>query len=154
MLALAMDESAVKNFMGNLLREDIFDNFDVRNVELLTTTRITIDGKLENVDSNISAKGVFSSWKDLRPLVYTIIKSGAKPQWIKIVFSYKATEATTIHSNAAALFLNLTYENNGITFTTATSQKEFALDKSLDTIWEEWIYGLFAKLNISVTVRE
>ena len=116
MLALELEKSAVKEFMGKLLRENLFDAFEIRMVEIYTNTRITIDGAAES--------GEFAAWGGVRPLVYEIIKLCSKPRQIKIIFSRK--NPTEIHTNAAALFLNLVYENDGVTFTTATAQKEFA----------------------------
>ena len=145
MLALELNQSAVKSFMGQILRDEIFDVFDVRSVELLVQARITIDG---------STEAGFSSWQELRPLVYNIIKASPKPRYLKIIFSLKPEESQTIHPNAAALFLNLVYENDTVTFTTATAQKEFALDKTLDAAWDEWTVNFFAKKSLPVTERE
>ena len=142
MLALEMEKSDVKNFMGNLLREDLFDCFEVRLIEIAAAARFTIDAANESGD--------FASWGDLRPLVYEIIKLSPKPRQIKIVFAGK----TEIHTNAAAMFLNLTYENDSVNFTTATSQKEFALDKTVDIAWDSHIREFFAQVKINVKDRE
>ena len=159
MLALELDKSTVKTFMGQLLREDLFDTFEVRSVEITTTIRINIDGqqalKAEANDETAEAKKPgFSTWEALRPLVYAIIKTSPKPKYVKIIFSYKASEACDIHSNAAALFLNLAYENDSVTFTTGTAQKEFIFEKSLDIAWNEWVKAFFAKTGLQVVDRE
>ena len=158
MIAVAMDNTAVKDFMGRLLREDILDEFEVRGVEIGLTTRVSINGALEapaadETEASQPLHAGYITWEALRPLVYAIIKTGVKPNLIKIVFSHKAQEAKTIHTNAAALFLNMVYENDAVSFTTATSQKEFVLDKSLDDSWDEWVRGFFARKNIAVSDR-
>ena len=142
--------------MGQLLREDIFDIFEVRSVEIATSTRINIDGMLETPPeaADEHKKPGFTTWEALRPLAYEIIKASPKPKHVKIVFSYKANETCDVHPNAAALFLNMVYENDSVSFTTGASQREFALDKSLDANWEEWVTGFFMKNNLSVTNRE
>jgi len=145
MLAVELDKAAVKAFMGQLLREEIFDQFEVRTIDIATNIRINIECQTEEG---------FSTWADLRPVVTAIIKTSPKPSHVKIVFSYKAAEACEIHENAAALFLNLAYENDGVAFTTGTSQKQFLMEKSLDTNWDEWVKGFFAKGDIVVTNRE
>ena len=144
MLALEMDKDTVKGFMGQLLREELFDEYEVRTVEISAGVRITIDG---------AAEDGFSSWGSLRPMVYAIIKASPKPKLVKIVFSHKASQVGDIHANAAALFLNLVYENDGVNFTTATAQREFALDKSLEITWDEWVREFFSKIRIVVTDR-
>ena len=153
MLALELDKSTVKTFMGLLLRENIFDVFEVRSVDIAAATRINIDGLLEDATEEGRKPG-FTSWEALRPLVYAIIKASPKPKHVKIVFSYKANEACNVHPNAAALFLNMAYENDSVSFTTGASQREFALDKSLDASWDEWTTGFFTKAGLAVTNRE
>ena len=157
MLALELEKAAVKTFMGQLLREDIFDSFEARSIEITTTTRLSIDGQLEPEappEGEEPKKPDFSTWESLRPLVYAVIKTSPKPKYVKIVFSYKANEACSIHSNAAALFLNLSYENDAVYFTTGTAQREFLFEKSLDIAWDEWVKGFFAKAGLAVRERE
>jgi len=149
MLALAMEESAVKDFMGKLLREGIFNCFDVHNIEIVTTTRISIDGIL--IENETENRVRLSSWEALRPIVYTIVKASSKPKSIKIVFFHQ--EPQSIHNNAKAVSLIMNYESDNITFTTATSQKEFALDKSLDLAWDEWVRGFFSQKGIPIHDR-
>ncbi|MCL2187246.1 MAG: DUF5721 family protein [Defluviitaleaceae bacterium] len=148
MLSLALPPAAVKNFMGQLLRETQFDFFAVRNVELTLATHISISGLLETEGEEAPGKKKYTSWGELRPLVYDLIKRATKPKLIKIVFSHPAP--VDIHTNAAALFLNMTYEGDRIIFTTATSQQSFALEKTLDTAWDEWVQTFFINKNISV----
>lgn len=143
MLALELKKEDVKEFMKKLLRSEIFDAFEARSVETAAAVRVTIDGTRE------AAKGGFSLWREVRPLILEIIKISAKPRRMKIVFSYKNTGE--IHTNAAALFLNFFYENDAVTFTTATAQREFALEKTLDAAWDTWVRGFFANAGISVT---
>jgi hypothetical protein len=138
MLALEMEQTQVKNFMTRLLKEDLFNDFEARVIEIATTSRITIENS--------------SAWSETRPLVYEIIKLCPKPKMIKIIFSY--VNAQEIHTNAAALFLNLVYENDGITFTTATSQKEFALEKALNPAWDNFVKAFFEKAGVTVRDRE
>ena len=161
MIAVTMDSGQVKAFMGRLLREDVLDEFEVRGIEIGLSTRISINGMLEAAQSgsdestpSIKVPTTYITWEAMRPLVYSIIKTNAKPKLVKIVFSYKAAGVLEIHGNAAALFLNMVYENDTVSFTTATAQKEFALDKSLDDSWGEWVRGFFARKNIAVADRE
>ncbi|MCL2604068.1 MAG: DUF5721 family protein [Defluviitaleaceae bacterium] len=147
MLSLKIDETAVKEFMNRLLRGDLFDTLSVRAAELTLATHIAISGKLEN--ENAPEAAPFSAWGDMRPLVYDLIKRGTKPKLMKIIFSHPAP--ADIHTNAAALFLNLIYEKDTVTFTAATAQREFALDKTLDAAWDTWVREFLAKLGITIT---
>ena len=161
MIAVAMDPAGVKGFMNRLLREDILDIFEVRGVEMALNTRISINGALEaspadeEHETEAKPKNLgYTTWEALRPLIFAIIKTSAKPKQVKIVFSYKASAAKEIHQNAAALFLNMVYENDTVNFTTATAQREFSLEKSLDDTWDEWVRGFFVQKDIAVTDRE
>ena len=149
MLALQLDTD-IKTFMGRLLREDIFDQFEVRTAEIHAGVLTTINGLLDS--------GEFDTWANLRNLAFNIIKLSPKPKYVKIVFAYKTAETTDIHNNAAALFLNFTYESDAdgdkVTFTTGTSQKEFIFEKSLDQDWDQWVSGFFAAAGINVFDRE
>jgi hypothetical protein len=143
MLALEIEKDDVKNFMGKLLREELFGAFEMRTAEILAATKITIDGALES--------GEFATWGATRPLIFEIIKMNKKPRHMKIIFA--SHSPNEIHQNAAALFLNFTYDNDSVSFTTATAQKEFALDKSLDSSWDIYVRNFFAKINVDVKDR-
>ena len=131
--------------MGKLLKENVFDNFHMRKIEISTDFKIEISelSKAEGARANY--------WAAIRPLILHIIKTGAKPSLIKIIFSLPDT--ASIHTNAAALFLNLSYENDEVSFTTATSQREFEMDKTLDTCWDEWVRNFFCNKDIAVKDR-
>ncbi|MCL2528544.1 MAG: DUF5721 family protein [Defluviitaleaceae bacterium] len=159
MIAVTMEPQSVKAFMNRMFKENVMDHFEVRVIEMALTTRITIDGVLEakptGEDTEAPPKSPgFITWEAMRPLIMAIIKTGAKPKMIKFVFSYKAQEAINLHPNAAALFLNMVYENDAVHFTTATAQKQFALDKALDDTWDGWVRAFFAENGIVVTDRE
>jgi len=141
-LALELDKACVKSFMAKLLREDLFDEFEARSVEIFAAIKVTFDG--------LNESGC-AAWGAVRPMAYEVVKMCAKPRRMKVVFSHK--DPIAIHTNAAALFLNIVYENDGVTFTTATSQKEFAIDKSIDFAWDELVREFFAKADIKVTDR-
>jgi len=155
MLALQLDPSQVKSFMGHLLRDEIFDLFELRSIEISAGPYTKIDGtKVADVvdDSQPAAVNGFYTWAGIKPIAYHIIKSGAKPKLLKVVFSYKNTAA--IHENAGALFLNVLYEHDAVFITSATSQKQFAMDKSLDHAWDDWVHAFFKQNGIMVTERE
>jgi len=158
MIAVHVDTTGTKEFMNRLLKDDVLDTFEVRGVEMTIGTRISIDGNLiiqkENLDESPEKQQGYTTWEALRPLVFAIIKTGAKPKQVKIIFSFKTENVKDIHPNAAALFLNMVYENDTVNFTTATAQKDFSLEKSLDDSWDEWVRSFFIMKNISVIDRE
>ena len=133
----------VKGFMNRLLKEDAFDSLEARSAEIACKIRFSVSGALEEEG--------YITWGELRPAIFNLIKSGDKPKTIKIVFSHKNAEV--FHPNAAALFLNMIYENDNVTFTTATAQKQFNLEKSLNEQWDEHIIKFFNEKNISIKIN-
>jgi len=142
-----MDESDVRGFMNRLLREDPFDAFEVKAAELYALTRVDISGAQDGVEEKRNVV-----WRELKPLVTALIKC-KMPRLIKIIFSLSAGEAESLHPNASALFINMVYENGGIAFTSGTSQKQFALDKSLDERWDAYVADFFSRHEIPVKIK-
>ena len=62
---------------------------------------------------------------------------------MKIIFSMESAEAQKLHENGAAMHLNIQYSGEEIYFTSATAQKGFSLDKSLDHVWEDYLKEFF-----------
>ena len=140
MLLFTLEETHVKNFMRRLLREPLFDSFQLRAAEIIALARVSVYGENENT---------FSTWEQMKPIVTAIIKNGPKPRYIKIVFSAGA-ETLAAHENAQAFFINMVYENNQITFTTACAQKQFSMDKTLDSQWDAYVFQFFKNNNLPV----
>ena len=146
MLALELSGESVKAFMGRLMKEGIFDDFKVRSVDILAKNRFSLDGEIAASEAKD-----FSMWSEMQPLVFEIVKQMGRPSVLKIVFSHK--EPLSVHENASALFLNLMYDNGKVSFTTATSQKAFALERTLDSTWDEWMRSFFSSIGIVVNDR-
>jgi len=147
-------DEEVKSFMNKLLRDYIFDNFEVRNIKIQTFVKYDINCNLSNdyIRENKKER-FFCNWEEIKPYIFQIIKGKKKPLRIKIIFSMPEKKALEIHNNAKALFLNLNFENDIITFTTGTSQINFSMNKEVDIAWEEYIKEFFKKHNI-MTINE
>ena len=141
---IAFSITDTKFFMNSLLKEDTFDSFEVRGVELYSFTKFNMSGALNTSDlTDSDIKRNYCTWQELRPYVFNIIKGNAKPKYIKIIFSLSVEESLKLHSNSAALYLNMNFSDDAITFTTGTAQKNFDLDKSLDHVWEDYVIKFF-----------
>ena len=104
-----------KQFMSMLLKDDTFDKFLVRSISLRTSVTYDIDCTLNKdwFDSEESENlEKYSSWADMRPIVFNLIKGKRLPGYMKIVLSAAPDAAEQIHKNAAALFINILFENN------------------------------------------
>ncbi len=150
-------DGEVKNFMNKILREQYFDDFDLRNVEIQSFAKFDIDGKAdknfmtdESLEDNDIDKVFFCKWGRIRPYVFEFVKGKVKPSYMKFVISASRELLESVSDNAAALFLNFVFEKDRVVCTTGTAQKNFSLDKKLDIAWEEYVKGLFRDIQIAV----
>lgn len=154
MIVLKIPELELKDFMNKLIKEETFDAFEIRGVEINSFTKIEISGIqdkdfLSDDEKELELKK-YCTWKKLRPYVFNIIKGNKRPRSIKIVFSLENEKLSLIHENASALFLNMNFENNEISFTTGVSQKSFSMDKSLDVSWDDYVVEFFKESKITI----
>ena len=148
MRAFTVKQPDVKPLMNVLFNETAFDAFEVRGVTINHLFKTEIDGVKQNVPEN-GAK-CFASWAELKKYVMFIIKGKDKPKYMKIIFSAPRELLANLSANAAAAFLNMEYENDGIRFLAAFSQKEFSLDRGPEQVWDEYARNFFKVNNISV----
>jgi hypothetical protein len=133
MLSFSIAETEVRDFMNKLLREEVFDSFDAREVDISSFARFVIDGVRDDG---------CCSWGELRPYVLNIIK-GRRPKAFKIILSLPSEQRESLHGNAAACFLNLVFDGSEILCTAAAAEKNFALDRAALTAWQEYITVFF-----------
>ena len=143
MKVFSVPESQVKDFMQHLFNQDTFAKFQVRGIVVHSFTHFEISGE--------KGEGDFCTWGELRPYVRNIIKGTEKPRIIKIIFALEAPEAT--HPNAAALFINVLYDNDKINCTTACSQKSFELNRDVDIVWDNWVTDFFRQNSVPFVIE-
>lgn len=151
---LAFQILDVKGFMSLLLKNDLFDSFEVRSVKLQTFASFEIDGTLQKEFFSLQEQEQFNRgyclWSELRPVVFQLIKGNKLPRSIKIIFSSSTEKTARISENASALFLNVVFENGEISCVTGSSQKNFTLEKSVDMLWDNAMVSFFKNKGIGV----
>ncbi|MCL2352069.1 MAG: DUF5721 family protein [Firmicutes bacterium] len=149
MLVFEMSGAEVKTLMNRLLKEDVFDKFEVRGAEVCGFTKFTASGILDKTalpdGDKAKTPRSYCLWSELRPYVYDWVRGGRTPRSMKIIFSLGDEAVAKAHGNAAAMFLNLNFEEGTARFTTATAQKTFTMDKTVDQIWDQKILNFFKK---------
>ena len=149
-------EGEVKNFMNKILREQCFDNFDLRSVEIQSFAKFDIDGKADrsffNGEENEENVGdmFFCKWGKIRPYVFEFVKGKVKPSYMKFVVSAPKEILEKVSDNAAALFLNFVFEKDKVVCTAGTYQKNFSLDKKLEIAWETYVKKFFEDIGVAV----
>jgi len=163
MLSFSIEGDHVKDFMQHLFTHGTFCSFEARGIVVHSFTCFHISGeKVVSANDNSRSPDAHTepdsqaepnrhpghcTWEEIRPYVRHIIKGKEKPRAMKIIFAHSSPE--TLHPSAAALFINVTYEGGSLSCTTASSQKQFALDKAVDMEWDSWVQNFFTREGIS-----
>lgn len=154
MYAFYIEGEQIKKFMNCLFRTDMFDKFLVRGTEISTFTDFTVSGITNKNYYDAPPEQGYCFWKELKPIIFNIIKGDKTPSHMKIVLSITKEEAEKVHPNCAAAFLNIIYENNVVTFVSGCSQKSFSPDKSHEDSWNSIIKDFFSKTDLTINTIE
>ena len=161
MLSLTIKD--LKQFMNKLLINNTFDNMCLSEAYICTGCNFTIDGKLNtqfyNEDElNTMSSSRYSSWKTIKPFVFSIIKGKKVPELLRITLVLPETVAARLILEndlnfdpdcVNGLFLNIRYQDGSVTMTTASSLNTFTLDHSLDEAFEKYIVKFLTDADIS-----
>ena len=155
---ISLHLTSVKGFMAHLLLSETFDNFHFIEGEIVTFNTFTIDGFLQKTffpgEEDIPEH---SSWKDLREYCYTLIKGRKPPLSFKFIFSLPPESIAQLIRQSQldyppgqiqGLYLNLRYDGGSLQCVTGTSLKTFALDKSLEQMWDKAVQAFLAQKQI------
>lgn len=165
MIALKVED--VRTFTSKLFVKEDFDRFLVREIEIVTYNRFTIDGHIrqgyfgeEELEEGKIEE--FSSWKMLRPLCFNLIKGKKLPGSFHIVLQLTPDDVDRFAgicgagipgSQIQGLYLNIRYEEGSMYCVTGTSLNVFTLDKTLETEWDKAVER-FMKDHEVVCVKE
>lgn len=141
----------LKAFMSNLLVQDMFDSFLLSELEVITSNKFSISGKLykefySSDEIELLEGRQHSFWKEIKPIAFNIIKGNKIPLTMKIVLMLPRVSVESIveksnlsikSSDINGLFLNFRFKNEELICTTGISLNVFSLDKSLDSLWGE-----------------
>ena len=94
---VVLEIESVKVFMTCLFQQEVFDKFHVRDCEVTTFTRFSCDGK--NFDEwyeEEEKKGEeLVRWKQLKPLVFMMIRGTKTPLQLKIELCHTMANGDT-----------------------------------------------------------
>ena len=150
MVALRMED--LKGFTAGLFMGELFDGWLVREAEIVTFNRFTIDGRIR--------QGYYSDW-ELEQNRIEDLSSGKKlPESFYITLQLPPAQTEDFLKKAnleftadqvAGLYLNIRYENGVLSCITGTSLKIFTLDKRLEYEWDETVRQYFKKKQVPFT---
>lgn len=142
MLRLRIPKPEIKLLMNKLLREDTFDDFELRQAQVFTFAKFFIEDTGEQAETKVD-------WRVIRPIVFNIIKGNKTPSVIKIVFSLKKDRLAEICPEATVLFINILYENDEAFITTGFSAKTFTLDRKPEHICDDYVTAFLSSKGIN-----
>ena len=145
-----------KEFMTLLLKQNAFDSFQLRQMDITTFALFQIDG-LQNkefypLEQQELLTEKYCLWKEIRPYAFQLVKGHRLPKSIKIIFAMPEKKCELVSPIPATYFLNVSFAKNTVTCTTGCSLKTFSMDKTAEQAWDSWILALFQKLKIAVVM--
>jgi hypothetical protein len=162
----ALEIKTTKNFMNSLLVSSQFEQFLVEEAVITTFNTFTIDGHLvrefytgEELE-NLEAGGKdleFSSWQEIRPVCFSLIKGKKAPVSFKAVLHAPLGLIEKIAANPQcgvaanlirSLVLNIRYDNGKVTCVTASAFTTFVMDKSVDKLWDAYVKSMFSEFGL------
>ncbi len=147
---------SVKEFMSVLLSADTFDDFFVMDAEIRTFITTKINGSLhkdwmeENEgdgDEEKQKKNGFVSWKQVRPIVYDLVKGKKTPSALVINF-------IKWMGNGDKGVLRVQYINGELNLISAYQAAEFSLNKEAEAMWDERCAEWLTKEKVFIQDKE
>lgn len=163
-IMIALQITNTKQIMNALLVAESFDTFQMEEVTITTYNTFHMDGHMvkefysaEEIENSTDSFPEFSSWKDIRPICFQLIKGKRTPVSFRFVLHASPNIISEI-ANADAcevaenlirsLILNIRYENGRVTCITGTSFTTFLMDKSVEQLWDKYVRNLFSQLGL------
>ncbi|NLK20842.1 MAG: hypothetical protein GX308_01875 [Epulopiscium sp.] len=144
----------VKKTMNELLKGNLFNEFETRSCEIHTITKFNIDGILNksfiSIDEQEPYNRSYVLWEEIKPHIFNIIKGERPPTYFKVIFSAGETIISKFPEDISALFINLIYNQGNFSCTSGIAVKAFTLDKSSEYQWDKYVLSFFKKAGILV----
>lgn len=162
---IALKITSIKQFMGKLLASEAFDPFLLEEASISTYNTFLIDGR-QNRDFYSSEEWEdreirpydFTTWKQIRPICYSLIKGTHTPCAFKFILHLIPDYVASILKNGdtsvtpqqiKALALTIKYDGTVLTLITGMSFHTFIMDKTVDILWDNAVKQFLTKRDIS-----
>lgn len=150
--------------MGKLLASEAFDSFLLAEASVSTYNTFLIDGH-QNRDFYSSEEWEdkelrpyeFSTWKQIRPICYSLIKGKHTPCAFKFILHLipdyvasilKGGETAVTAQQIKSLVLTVKYDGTTLTLVTGTAFHTFIMDKTVDSLWDNAVKQFLNKREI------
>ena len=161
---IALQITSMKSFMNHLLVADTFENFLLTEATVSCANTYQIDGHInkdfftqEELSDPACCPYDFALWKDLKPLVFNLIKGKKTPLFFKLVMHLNpknvgkllAAGACSVPTDQVkALVLTIKYDGTHAILTTGTAFNTFVMSKEPDEIRDRAICQFLSRKEI------
>ena len=162
MTGFQMDQ--IRAITSKLFVGDTFDHFLVKEAEIITFNRFSIDGHLRKEfytaeEREEMGMKQLSTWAMITPFCFSLIKGRRLPESFRIVLKLPQEKARDFletrelpirPEQLEGLYLNIRYENGGVVCLTGTSLNFFTLDKTVEEQWAEEVKEFFKRESLEL----
>lgn len=165
---LALQITSMKSFMNHLLVADTFENFLLAEATISTANTYQIDGHInkefytqEELSDPSCCPYDFAQWKDLKPMVFHLIKGKKTPLFFKLVLHLQPQNVGKLMAAAGcsipaqqikALVLTVKYDGTHAILTTGSAYHTFIMSKEPDEIWDKAFLQFLSKKEIGFEI--
>ena len=175
---VVLEIADVKDFMGKLLLQEVFDNFLVEEAEIKKYATFRVDGfrnrswdaeeqsqtsgQEEGREDEDPLADRYVTWKELRPTIKTLIQDKKAPSSFHMTMMLNRENRKKILSSAGnpvpeeqlgGLLVNLRYEGGTALLITGTAMKGFSLDRTLEQTWDRDLQVFLKHYGIACEVK-
>ncbi|MEE1085660.1 MAG: DUF5721 family protein [Schaedlerella sp.] len=160
---ISLTLTSQKTFISHLLLKDTFDNFQFIEGEIVTFNKFNFDGYIQKTFyEDTENLPEYSSWKQVKDYCFSIIKGRQTPLSFRFIFRLSPQNTERLLSGNSldfkpediqGLYLNISFDANGLKCITGTSLKIFSLDKSLEKMWDSMVQKFFEQKEIPFDVE-
>lgn len=160
---ISLNLTSQKTFITHLLLKDTFDNFQFIEGEIVTFNKFSIDGFVQkNFYEDTQNLPEYSYWKHVRDFCFSIIKGRQTPLSFRFIFRLSPQNTKLLleqnqldfqPQNVQGLYLNISYDSNGLKCITGTSLKLFSMDRSLEKTWDGMVQKFFEQKDIPFNIE-
>ena len=161
---IALQITSMKSFMNHLLVADTFENFLLAEATVSTAHTYQIDGHInkefytsEELSDPACCPYDFAQWKEIKPLIYSLIKGKKTPLFFKLVLHLSpantgkllaAGKCSIPPEQVKALVLTIKYDGAHAILTTGSAFNTFVMSKEPDEIWDRAMIQFLSRKEI------
>lgn len=155
MIALQITET--KEFMNQLLKEELFHHFLLVEAAIMNGVTYTLDGKVSDTfrkEFPADFPYNFVLYKTVQPKLFEAVRGSHTPGYMKFIFCLTPENIQktilSIHSSCApedvvGMYINIVFQGEHPLVTTGVSYRVFVKDYTLEQEWDRLVKLFFTK---------